>query len=182
MLIDVERSEARLNSKLDPTRGRPTTAQMSSAGALTPAPPPPTAPRAQAEGGELAQVRTDLLRAQTVEKNLKNARLAGHLVELEEYERRIAEFGRLVREKLQALTREEAERLAAETEPRTIIAVLGEKIDALLGDLGARMLAKPTAAAAEAAEGEDDDATALEDEVLEPPGAESTAQEHTQVS
>ena len=108
LLIDVARTEAKLNANLDPSRGRPTTAQSSAAADHAPAPALPAA-----HDGGLANVRTDLIRAQTVGKALDNARRAGELVLLAEFERLAIENGRITRERMISLVRMNAERLAA---------------------------------------------------------------------
>lgn len=135
--VDVARTEARLNSKVDPTRGRPTTAQ--SAGAQD----APLLDQAAAltMGGvsrqmiDVANVRTDLVRQQVIEKQMANARRAGELVPVAEYEKRATELGRVVRERMQSMLRTMSERFAAEKDPRQIVAVGALEIDRIFTEL-----------------------------------------------
>jgi hypothetical protein len=128
--IDVARTDARLNSKLDPTRGRPTTGT------------PPAAVQ-QPEGGDLlsgggrsqAQVRIDLAQEQLIGQRLKNAREARELAPAVELERRAAELGRVARERMQAMFRSISERLAAEHNVRAIMAIGSGEIDRVFSEL-----------------------------------------------
>lgn len=137
--IHVERTEQRLATNIDPGRGRPTSAQ-----AAAPAQPSlPEAPRPADGAGRVADVRTDLIVAQTVQMNLKNAKVAGELVPLAEFESRAGEYGRLVRERVQAMFRTVSERLAAESDPRKIVALLSDEADATLSDLAKSITGAP---------------------------------------
>ncbi|MDP3405057.1 MAG: hypothetical protein Q8S03_10235 [Brevundimonas sp.] len=136
MKIDVVRTEARLNAKIDPARGRPTKAAAEPQGDL-PLTQAGTVPVARGES--LADVRTDLIRAQTVKAQLDNARRAGELVPLEEYVRRAAEYGRVSRERMMSIVRTQSEWLAAAKDPRTIVARLEEEIDRAYADLAAQI-------------------------------------------
>jgi hypothetical protein len=161
LLIDVLRTDAKLNANVDPTKGRPTTGQA----AL------PLAPSQQSQlQDDVSKVRTDLIRAQTESKLLENARRAGSLVAIAEYEARAAEIGRLARERMHSMVRQLSERLASESEPRAIIALLSERIDQVFGDLADKIDADAREdaaadAAAESLTAEDDD---LVEEALEP--------------
>jgi len=132
--IDVARTEARLNAKIDPARGRPTKGGVQPAGDL---PPAPTS--APAAGGSLADVRTDLIRQQTEKLQLENARRAGDLVPLEEYARRASEFGRVARERMLSVVRSQAEWLAANRDARAIVAQLEDEIERAFADLAAQI-------------------------------------------
>jgi hypothetical protein len=136
-MIDVARTEAKLNANLDPSRGRPTTGQMQAAEVPLPSPGKPAAP---ANDGGLSNVRTDLIRSQTVGKNLDNARRAGELVPFQEFERLATEAGRVTRERMIALARTNAERLAAERDPRQIVAILTEGIDQTFAELAEQLM------------------------------------------
>lgn len=136
--IDVARTDARVNAAIDPHRGRPTSAQAGAA--IAPADVPAPGPQ---PADDLANVRTDLIRAQTVEKNLKNARTAGELVLLSDFEARASDYGRLIRERLHAIAREKSEQLAAERDPRAVVSILGTEFDTLLTDLGRRIVNAP---------------------------------------
>jgi phage terminase Nu1 subunit (DNA packaging protein) len=160
MMVDVVRSEARINANVDPTRGRPTTAQAAAPQAAMALEAPSPVPR---QTDEMAEERVGLTRASRIEKNLKNARTAGELVPLADYESRAAEYGRLVRERMHAMHGGQAERLAAERDPRIIISVLAQETDEVLGALARRMLARPSAAPVT----DLDDAPTVEDELLE---------------
>lgn len=137
--VDVARTEARLNSKVDPTRGRPTTAQ--SAGAQDAPLLDQGAGAGPAMGGvsrqmtDVANVRTDLVRQQVIEKQMANARRAGELVPVAEYEKRATELGRVVRERMQSMLRTMSERFAAEKDPRQIVAVGSLEIDRIFTEL-----------------------------------------------
>lgn len=128
-LVDVDRTIARLNANLDPARGRPSTAQASQTAPL------PLEPREPTQGDGLAAVRTDLIRQQTIGKTLENAKRAGELVPLTEYERRSSELGRLTRDRMHSFLRSYAERFAAERDPRQIVAIGSAEIDRQFDEL-----------------------------------------------
>ncbi len=151
MKIDVARTEARLNAKIDPARGRPTKGVAQPQGDL-PLAVPATAP---AGGGSLADVRTDLIRQQTEKLQLENARRAGDLVPLEEYARRASEFGRVARERMLSVVRSQAEWLAANRDARAIVAQMEDEIDRAFADLAAQIA---SGALADGSEPDEDDA------------------------
>lgn len=127
MMVDVRRTEARLNSRLDPTRGRPTAATQETA-----APQPLSEDAGDPGAGQernLARVRAEVAEEDLVDKRLKNAARARELVPAAEAERRVGALGQMVRERIQAELRAKAERLAAEREPRAIMALLDEAVD-----------------------------------------------------
>lgn len=162
-MVDVTRTEARLNAKLDPMRGRPPTGG-------TPAPPgggeapalplgegaaAPTSPKADS----LADERLEELRERRIGSALKNARDAGQLVPLVEAERRVSEVGRAARERMHAWFRTVAERIAAEKDVRQVMAIGEAGIDEVFTEL---------ADAAERGDfAGDDDADLSPDEVAE---------------
>lgn len=117
LLVDVERTEARLNAKVDPTRGRPTGGQLPFAAAA------PAEPGDLPKGRTAALVRVELAEEQLIEKRQKNAQAAGELMPYVELERRGVELCRSARERVNAAFRGMAERLAAETEVRAIMAI-----------------------------------------------------------
>lgn len=117
LLVDVERTEARLNAKVDPTRGRPTAGQLPFAAAA------PAEPGDLPKGRTAALVRVELAEEQLIEKRQKNAQAAGELMPYVELERRGVELCRSARERVNAAFRGMAERLAAETEVRAIMAI-----------------------------------------------------------
>lgn len=127
MMVDARRTEARLNSRLDPTRGRPTAATQETA-----APQPLSDDAGDPGAGQernLARVRAEVAEEDLVDKRLKNAARARELVPAAEAERRVGALGQMVRERIQAELRAKAERLAAEREPRAIMALLDEAVD-----------------------------------------------------
>lgn len=161
--VDVRRTDARLNAKIDPMRGRPPTAApstSSSEGAELPladaapaAAPMPGAPDFNAE-------RTAELIERRIGAALKNAQMAGDLVPLAEAERRCAETGRVARERMQAWLRGVAERFAATSDVRTIMAIGEEGIDQVFAELAA-------AAARGDLSGDEDDLSPEENAELE---------------
>ena len=146
LLVDVRKTEARLNAKLDPGRGRPTKAQAEQA--QLPIDERPSPPR---RGDDLADVRTDLIRAQTRKAELDNARRAGELVPVEAFAARAQELGRITRERMHSIVRSNSERLASDTDPRSLVAWLTEEIDrtfdALADQVGAGQLVETSEAA-----------------------------------
>lgn len=132
LMIDVARTEARLNARVDPTRGRPSGGMAEAA-----ATPMPSA-AVDDDGGEpLANPRIDLVREQVIEKQLKNKKAAGELVLLAEYERRAGEMGRQARERVMSVVRDLAERLAMESDPRQIISLMEASLDRTFSDMAA---------------------------------------------
>lgn len=139
MMVDVARSDAKVNAKIDPMRGRPATGGPAALGADAPALPlgegAAPAPASAAASNDLADERLQELRERRFGSALKNAQLAGDLVPLAEAERRVAEIGRVARERIQATLRGLAERFAAETEPRTIMVLAEQAVDQVFGEL-----------------------------------------------
>lgn len=145
-MVDVARSDAKLNAKIDPMRGRPPTGGTPAitAPALAGAPPPPTAldarepavlPMVASAEKTLADERIEHLREQRIGQAMKNAQLAGDLVPLVEAERRVSEVGRAARERMHAWLRSVAERFAAEKDVRAIMALGEEGIDQVFSEL-----------------------------------------------
>lgn len=157
LLVDVARTEARLNAKLDPARGRPRAADSQAQGDLPLAQPAASA----AAGGSLADVRTDLIRQQTEKLQLENAAKAGGLVPFEEYARRASEFGRVARERMLSVVRSQAEWLAACKDPRAVVAQLEDEIERAFADLAAQ-IASGEVGEPEADDSEDDAAVQAE--------------------
>lgn len=136
--VDVQRTDARLNAKLDPARGRPAKAgqqpgPLFDGGAVA----VEAAPLARSQ---LSDVRTELLEEQKIKLRVNNAIAAGLLVPAEEASQLLEGGLRMAREKMQAIVREEAERLAAERDPRAIVAKLGGAVDAAFAALAAKVL------------------------------------------
>lgn len=136
--VNVERTEARLNARLDPMRGRPTTASATNASSAEPPSalplegPPGSAP---ANSGSLADERVEELRERRIGAALKNAQMARDLVPLVEAERRVSEVGRAARERMHAWLRGMAERFAATSDVRTIMALGEQGIDEVFAEL-----------------------------------------------
>lgn len=140
-LVDVAATDRALADRRDPTLGRP-----AGGDAVQP----------QASGGNSLQVvRTELIQAQTHGKRMENARLAGDLVPLQEYQRRASELGRMIRERLKAGFRQEADRLQVADDRRTVMAICDETIDRELAQLADEV---ESGALADDADEEDDDA------------------------
>jgi len=129
--VDVARSDARLNAKLDPLRGRPKKA----VDAPLFDPPEQPAQAVPARTDRLGDVRTDLLEQQAIAARMKNAAMARTLVAVQDYERRSQEVGRLARERVNSVIRALAERLAAERDPRQITTLLSGEIDKAFEEL-----------------------------------------------
>ena len=120
LMIDAAKSDLLIKGTIDPTRGRPR-----SEGSAAAAHPVPVAING------LDAARLEEMRERTTRRKIENEQLLGRLVMLAEYERRAGEMGRVIRERTHGLIRQHGERLAAETDPRTIMAVLGQAFDAL---------------------------------------------------
>lgn len=135
-MVDVERTDARLNRKIDPARGRPSKAAGEMQGELPVAPAGANAVRG---GDSLADVRTDLIRAQTIRAQLDNGKRAGELVMLEDFTRRAMDYARVSRERMMSIVRTQAEWLAAAKDPRAIVAKLEDEIDRAFEDLATQI-------------------------------------------
>lgn len=137
--VNVERTEAKLNAKLDPMRGRPPVG----APVADPAEPSPTeTPEGAISPGApaareptVADERAAQVREDRIGKALKNALMARELVPLIEAERRVSEVGRAARERIHAWYRGVAERLAAEKDIRAVMALGEQGIDAVFAEL-----------------------------------------------
>lgn len=172
-LVDVARTDAKLNANIDPMRGRPATGAAATSGGDAPvlplgegaAPAPPAAATAaSATEANIADERLQELRERRHGHALKNAQLAGGLVPLVEAEQRVAEVGRAARERMHAWFRGVAERIAAEKDVRAIMVLGEEGIDQVFAELAA------AAARGDFAEDEDDDLTEEEAAELEAAG------------
>ncbi|SEM62604.1 hypothetical protein SAMN05192583_0879 [Sphingomonas gellani] len=139
LLVDVTRTEAKLNARLDPTRGRPTAGMQD--GSVPELPIDGEADEGSAlQQRNLARVRADVAEEDLVGKRMKNAELARELVPAMDAERRLGQLGRMARERVQSELRARAERLAAEREPRAIMALLDEATDKAFHALAAAIL------------------------------------------
>lgn len=133
ILVDVERTEARINTRIDPMRGRPA-ASLPQAAAL---PPGETGDAIEPSlaGRSVAKVRAELAEENLVTLRLKNAERGRELAPRIELERRAAELGRVARERMQAMFRAIAERLAAERDVRNVMAIGSAEIDRVFAEL-----------------------------------------------
>lgn len=135
--VDRDRTDAKLNAKIDPMRGRPPTATAEPAPPSTLPLEPPAEGSPFAGPGErtLADERLDEIRERRIGNALKNAQTAGELVPLVEAERRVSEAARACRERMHAWFRGEVERLAAERDERAIMSLGEEGIDRVFAEL-----------------------------------------------
>ncbi len=144
-LVDAEKSALIIRASVDTTRGRPRKAdQVAAEHPASPSgeggaslshssrPPP-------AQLNALEQARLDEMRERTTRRQIENGQLLGQLVSLAEYERRAGEMGRMLRERSHGLVRKLAERLAAETDPRAIITLMGEGLDGLFDQVAGEL-------------------------------------------
>lgn len=134
LVVDVMRTDARINARIDPMRGRP----ASTAPSQQPAASLPLE-QAQPDGSTVSSERLELLREQKVGQALKNAQAAGDLVALIEGERRWGEAARMLRERLQSEMRGIAERLAAERDTRAVMGLCEETMDRVFSELAAEI-------------------------------------------
>lgn len=131
-LVDAEKSDLLIRGTIDQTRGRPRSAdaEQIEAGEA----PIAAAPRAATMSGAEA-VRMEEAQERIIGRRIDNEKALGNLVSLGEVERRTADRGRMIRERVQATVRNLAERIAAETDPRTVVAVLSAELDAVFARL-----------------------------------------------
>lgn len=143
-LVDAEKSDILVRASIDPTRGRPRNGERAEAAAEGDLPTTPAPSRAPAAMSGLEEARLDEMRERTRRRRIETEQLLGNLVPISEYERRAGDLGRLVRERTHALIRQLAERLAAENDPRQVMAVLGEAFDALFAQVADEVEAEAT--------------------------------------
>lgn len=142
-LVDVFRTELKLNANIDPMRGRPPTGGQPATPAAPPgggeAPALPlgegTAAPTSSKRDDLADERGGLLREQRIGQAMKNAAAAAELVPLIEAERRVSEVGRAARERVHSWFRGVAEQLAATIDVRQIMVLGEEGIDDVFAQL-----------------------------------------------
>lgn len=162
LLVDVVKTEARLNAKVDTTRGRPSKGSGVSAPASGEAPAGPTDSGAPEPTDN---PRMALLQQNVIALTMKNMTAAGELVSREEYERRAAEMGRQIRDRVMGVVRDLADRMAVETEPRTIVALQQDAYDRMFGEL-ATDIEQGVLASEDLAEAELDDVEAPEEDAV----------------
>lgn len=145
-LVDVARSDLLVNGTIDPTRGRPRAADQADAGGEVSTGELIAETKAATTRGvtPLEAERLEEMRERTRSRRIANEAQLGGLVSLAEYERRASDLGRLIRERTQSLIRQHSERMAAETDARTIVAVLGEAFDQLFNQVADDIEAEAT--------------------------------------
>lgn len=144
-LVDVAKTDLVIGGTIDPTRGRPRSAEVAQVDAAPEKIPNKSPTPTVRTPDPYAEARLEEMRERTTRRRIENAQLVGQLVPLSEYERRAGDMGRLVRERTAGLIRKHAERLAAETDPRTIIAVLSEAFDKMFDKMASEIEAAATA-------------------------------------
>lgn len=129
-LIDVEKTDLVLNGTVDQTRGRPRSGDMEAAAQFGADAPAPSAPRSVPMTAEAA-ARLEEVQERTLGRRIENERNLGRLISLADAERRAADRGRMIRERVNSLVRAHAERIAAESDPRVVVSILQTEFDAL---------------------------------------------------
>lgn len=130
LLIHVERTDARVNANVDPTKGRPTKLQADATAST-----PRSVDNAVVVSANVDDPRIALVREQIITAALKNAQTARELVPMVECERRLAEIGRASRERIKAALRSHAERLATIHDPRTLMIAHDDIVDEVYASL-----------------------------------------------
>ncbi|WP_295205760.1 hypothetical protein [uncultured Brevundimonas sp.] len=128
-LVDVEKSELLINGTIDQTRGRPRAAGVAQVeGEIA---SPPSAPPRHPAMSSAETARMEEMRERTLGRRIDNEKALGNLVQLGVVEQQAADRGRMIRERVNAVVRAQAERLAAESDPRAIVALLTAEFDGL---------------------------------------------------
>jgi hypothetical protein len=136
LYVDVERTDARLNVRFDPMRGRPPAASSEMIGlALLPDSGSGSLQQLPELGESLQAVRVELIRRQSTGHALRNAQTAGELAPVSELLDRANAIGRVARERIHAWFRGEAERFAAVRDVREIMTIGEKGIDQVFADL-----------------------------------------------
>jgi len=118
-------------------RGRPPTGEVEAPAQAESLPLESPSPVQPASRSGFDAERLEELRERRIGAALKNAQLAGDLVPLIEAERRVAEAGRVARERMQSWLRGIAERFAATADVRAIMSLGEEGIDEVFAELAA---------------------------------------------
>lgn len=163
-LVDVAKTDILVNGSVDQTRGRPRSAEgapVQAEAEADGAAPVAAAHRVPRVSGAEA-VRMEEARERIIGRRIENEKALGRLVALAEVERRSAERGRMIRERVQSVVRTQSERLASEADPRMIVAILSAEFDALFAriadEIEAEAASEAAADAALAAVSGDEDA------------------------
>ena len=128
-LVDVEKSELLINGTIDQTRGRPRAAGVAQVEGEIASPPSASTRHPAMSSAETA--RMEEMRERTLGRRIDNEKALGNLVQLGVVEQQAADRGRMIRERVNAVVRAQAERLAAESDPRAIVALLTAEFDGL---------------------------------------------------
>lgn len=126
LAVDVARTDAKLNARIDPTRGRPTSAIGE---ANTPSELALDADTSLPSVRNAAAVRVEVAEEELVSRRMKNAEVARQLVPMVEVERRLGNLGRMARERVEAELRGRAEQIAAQRDPRSVMMLMVEACD-----------------------------------------------------
>lgn len=129
--VDSDKSMVLIRGTIDPTRGRPRTAETAQAEAAPGATTEQTSSASRGAGALslMEQARLDEMRERSTRRRIENGQLLGQLVSVAEYERRAGEMGRKIRERCHGAVRNMSERLAAEGDPRVIMQLMGDALD-----------------------------------------------------
>lgn len=127
-LVDVEKSELLINGTIDQTRGRPRAASVAQVEGEVAEQRPAAVPRHPVMSPAEA-MRMEEARERTLGRRIDNEKALGKLVTLALVEAKAADRGRMIRERVNAVVRAQAERLAAESDPRAIVALLTGEFD-----------------------------------------------------
>jgi phage terminase Nu1 subunit (DNA packaging protein) len=138
-LVNVSATDARLSTRVDPTRGRPRGGAAQPIEPSAAAAPADMLPLAGSADRKVAEVRLELLEEQRDGQRMKNLQSAGDLVPRIAAEQRLAEAVRMIFSRLTSTHRGLAERLASATEPRAVVAILEEATDRVRTDLANRI-------------------------------------------
>lgn len=150
-LVDVEKSDLLIAGTIDQTRGRPRTAERSDVEGIEGETVAPVAERVAARAVSMTPAeaaRMDEMRERTLGRRIDNEKALRNLVPLAEVERQAADRGRMIRERIQAVVRAQAERLASESDPRAIVALLGFEIDGVFSRIADEIESEASAEAA----------------------------------
>ncbi|ATC34632.1 hypothetical protein CA606_18155 [Caulobacter vibrioides] len=147
--VDAEKSAILVRATIDQTRGRPKDIERTAAAApadeKNPIKSPTQVGASPVALSQTEQARLDDMRERTTRRRIENGRLLGQLVSVAEYERRAGEMGRMIRERTQGLVRQHAERIAAETDPRAVAALLAGEFDKLFDKIASELEAEAAA-------------------------------------
>lgn len=140
--VDVAASDAKLGAMVDPVRGRDAKgAKPPDKSGSTPTQSEPAASSTVADSAQaqLAEERLGEIRERRIGQAMKNARDAGELVNVGEYESLLATLITGFCERMSAELRSKVEALAQETDKRAIRALLEDTVHTVRTDFAARI-------------------------------------------